>query len=97
MIPSGFISTSPGLIACISSSCASLLKGAKERPWKEEDQSTLFPVESTGTAEGAMAIGSSERPSESERTFLALAMLVTGVLGASFVGAVAVDGGVAVL
>jgi hypothetical protein len=46
-----------------------LLKGAKERPWKEEDQSTLLPVESVGGAEGVEAIGSSDRPSERERWF----------------------------
>jgi hypothetical protein len=69
MIPSGFISTSPGRIGCISSCEASLLKGANERPWKEEDQSTLLPVESTGAAEGGGVSGSSDNPSERERWF----------------------------
>jgi hypothetical protein len=69
MMPSGFISTSPGVIGCINSADASLLNGANDRPWKEDDQSTLFPAESTGTALGVGTVGSSERPLERERWF----------------------------
>jgi hypothetical protein len=72
MMPSGFISTSLGVTGCINSADASLLNGAKDRPWKEEDQSTLFPTESTGTALGVGNFGSSKRPLERERWFLGL-------------------------
>lgn len=67
MIPSGLISTSEGVTGSSNASCASLLNASPARPWKELDQSTVFPESST---DGAGGRGSSERPCARERTFL---------------------------
>jgi hypothetical protein len=56
MIPSGFISTSSGLIGLSRTSAASLANGSTDRPWKELVQSTCDGSSSVSF------IGWSERP-----------------------------------